>query len=59
MDKKLINNLTEYREWAWQTYQDWEQNEYIEKAFGLIPIWEVPFYADELYGLADELETLK
>jgi hypothetical protein len=37
MDKKLINNLSEYREWAWQTYQDWEQNENIEKAFGLIP----------------------
>ena len=25
MDKKLINNLTEYREWAWQTYQDWDR----------------------------------
>lgn len=37
MDKKLINNLTEYREWAWKTYQEWELNEYIEKAFGLVP----------------------
>lgn len=40
MDKKLINNITEYREWAWETYQDSGEDEYIEQAFGLIPICE-------------------
>jgi hypothetical protein len=40
MDKKLINNLTEYREWAWETYQESGQNGYIERAFGILPISE-------------------
>lgn len=40
MDKKLINNITEYREWALETYDEWEQNEYIGKAFGLCPQYE-------------------
>lgn len=40
MDKKLINNITEYREWAWKTYHEWDQNDQIERAFGICPLHE-------------------
>lgn len=51
MDKKLINNITEYREWAWETYHEWEQNPHVEAAFGICPQHEC---WDSVYDENDE-----
>ena len=43
MDKKLIQNINEYRQWAWKLYTDSNEQETIECALGLNPIhdcWE-------------------
>lgn len=39
MDKQLLRNLTEYREWAWKIHED-KDKEHIDEALGLCPIYD-------------------
>ena len=38
MNKKLIQNIDEYRQWAWDLYDKLDQNYNAECAMGLVPI---------------------
>ena len=41
VEKKLLNNLTEYRQWAWSLYEEDEnENENIAEAVGICPVNE-------------------
>ncbi|AEC53148.1 hypothetical protein SCRM01_202 [Synechococcus phage S-CRM01] len=38
MDKKLIQNIDEYRQWAWDLYIESNENYHVEQCLGLEPI---------------------
>jgi hypothetical protein len=38
MDKKLIQNIDEYRQWAWELYTNSSENQNVEQCLGLEPI---------------------
>jgi hypothetical protein len=38
MDKKLVQNIDEYRQWAWELYTNSGEQDTIERALGLEPI---------------------
>lgn len=46
MDKQLLHNLTEYREWAWKLHEE-KDKEHIDEALGLQLIYECWDYNEE------------
>jgi len=40
MTKKLIQNLSEYRQWAWNTLTELDDNKVVAKELGLLPVYE-------------------
>jgi hypothetical protein len=50
MQKKLIQNIQEYRQWAWEIIEEMD-NQHVDKALGLLPIrecWDVNENGDEV-----------
>ncbi len=40
MKKKLLQNLSEYRQWAWKTLTELDDHQVVAKELGLLPVYE-------------------